>query len=378
MTPDARWVRPALVAPIAALLYVLVLIALRGDSFVLVTLGSRFAPAELQGHIYSSSGYDGQFTYYLARYGLDAAALLDSPPYRAQRMLLPLLGWVLSFGQTGILVWGLLAVNVVALTAGTYWMELLLVRRGASVWPALGFAMSIGMAGAVRMTTNETLAYSLVLGAIVLFDSRRTGWSGFVFGLAALTKEPTLLCAGACVVALLHQRRLRDAVAMACWPALLFALWQLVLFVQLGSWGVGNGGADATGFELVPFRGFLRMLQVPSEFNGIAWTAAGFIGLFVLVPTAWSLVQLVQLAIRGGGWESEDWLLLVNVALVPFVPASTFAEPIGMLRLIVGLQIAVMLFAARHGLSKPLALTHLWAYALLLIVAIDLAAGKAP
>src|SRR4051812_40184986 len=44
-------------------------------------------------------GYDGQFTYYIARDLLDAKPNLDVPAYRFQRILHPLMVRLLSLGQ---------------------------------------------------------------------------------------------------------------------------------------------------------------------------------------------------------------------------------------------------------------------------------------
>lgn len=356
---------------LAALFYVAVLIVHRGDPFILVTLGSEFAPAELQQHTYSTPGYDGQFSYYLARYGLEHRELFDVPAYRAQRILLPALAAALSLGQADWLVWALLAVNLVALALGAYWLELLLVKRGAPIWPALAFALSMGMLGAVRMTTNEALAYALVLGGLVWLDRHRIVYCGALFGLAALAKEPTLLCAGACVLACLQKRDWRAAVMLTFLSAAPFVTWQLYLQRTFGQLGVASGGGETTGFEWLPFGGLVRLFDVPAEFRGMALIAGVFACVFVVAPTLWSLLQLGRRITRDRHWDVEHWLLFANAALIPFVPTSTFAEPLGILRLIVGLQIGVVLVAAREQWARPLGLTTLWSWATILLVAID-------
>ena len=53
-------------------------------------------------------------------------------------------------------------------------------------------------------------------------------------------------------------------------------------------------------------------------------------------------------------------LLLVTAGIMPFVPFSTYREPLGILRFIVGLQIAVILYAANRKNSRVLRYSTIW------------------
>src|SRR5690606_40616249 len=83
----------------------------QGSPLALVTLGTRFSDGDLQGET-GTEGYDGQFVYYIARDPGDAERFLDVPAYRFQRILLPILGRVLAFGQNDLLPWSLLLINL--------------------------------------------------------------------------------------------------------------------------------------------------------------------------------------------------------------------------------------------------------------------------
>jgi len=352
---------------------VALLVVAKGDPLVLMTLGQRFAPAELQSHIYSDSGYDGQFTYYLARYGADALPLLDAPAYRAQRALLPAIVRVLSAGQPGAIVWLLIGINLAALFAGTQWLGRLLVTRGASRWSALGVALSVGFFGAVRMSTNETAAYSLVLGALVLVDRARWVQAALVFALAAIAKEPTLLCAAAIALWLLQQKKFGPAIAVASISVVPWLVLQFVLHNATGSFGFGSGGENTTGFVAIPFAGLTGPIWQGLRLGQVApmVVLAAFMGVFVVVPVVWSIWQLLRRALSSTAWSPEAWLLLFNVAVIPFTPASTFAEPLGMLRFVVGFQIAFVLFAARGNHFAALRTSAFWACSTLLMLVVD-------
>ena len=53
---------------------------------------------------------------------------------------------------------------------------------------------------------------------------------------------------------------------------------------------------------------------------------------------------------------------------MPFVPFSTYREPLGILRFIVGLQIAVIVYAAWKPAPRALRNTTLWATTILFIL----------
>ena len=106
--------RPVLAAVFTAAIYAvfiyLWLLASGYDASVFVQAGDRLTdPAAVSIHVLPNSlGYDGQAYYRLAldpftsrqdAYGIH----LDNPPYRQQRILYPLLGWILSFGHAAAL-----------------------------------------------------------------------------------------------------------------------------------------------------------------------------------------------------------------------------------------------------------------------------------
>jgi hypothetical protein len=55
---------------------------------------------------------------------------------------------------------------------------------------------------------------------------------------------------------------------------------------------------------------------------------------------------------------------------MPFVPFSTYREPLGILRFIVGLQIAVLLYAAQTHNIRVLRYSTFWIVSILLSVSL--------
>jgi hypothetical protein len=363
--------RPWVLVSLIAVVYALAVVLSQGGPLALVTLGTRFSdgdPTTNQG----TEGYDGQFVYSIARDPDDAARFLDVPAYRFQRILLPALGRALALGETDALPWTLLMVNLVALAAGTWVLEQLLQHYGASRWYALGYGLALGTLGAVRLTLPEPLAYGLALGGLLCLTRGRVLLAALLFALAALAKETTLILAAAVGLSLLWERRWRDAVGFGGVALLPFAVWQAQLSAQFGAAGVGAGGALATSFEFIPFAGVIRIL---TEGGLTVFIVLGAILLpFVLLPTIWGLLASLR-AFRRGQTGLTTWLLLVSAGVMVFIPFSTYREPLGILRFIVGLQIAVLLFAAQTRHRRALLYSTLWALTLLVLVASDIGGG---
>jgi hypothetical protein len=356
-------IAPWSVVMLLCLLYTAFVIARNnGDPLALVTPGTRFS----QGVADGTEGYDGQFNYYIARDPDSAAQFLDVPAYRFQRILFPAVGRLLAFGQEALIPWAFLAINLAALAAGTWLLEELLIQHGVSRWYALGYGLSLGIFGSVRLSLSEPLAYALVIAAIIAARRERWLWCALSLALAGLTKETTLFFAAGFALVLLLERRVLLAVGLGAAAVLPFALWQIVLYQRLGAFGVGSGGALATSFEIIPFAGVARILtDVPPEVRGRLLIIFGIILIpFVLIPTLWALWRCWR-DLRARTWTAYTALLLATAAIMPFVPFSTYREPIGILRFIVGLQIAVILYAAERRNMRALRNSTIWALTVL-------------
>jgi len=245
---------PALVSLVlAALVAGLFIWNAGGDPMVLVRIGGHYAGGEPITD--ENQGYDGQFVYYIAR-DLDpqrVSPYLDVPAYRYQRILLPLLTRVLSFGSVDLLPWMLAALGVVSLAAGTWVVSELLAGWGISRWYALVYGLFAGFLLAVVVDLPEPLAFGLAAGGLLALEreKRLLGW--VLLGMSVFAKETTALFVAAVMLTYLAQRRWSDLIVVGLVGALPFALFQVWLWRVFGQLGIGSGGAMATPFEIIPF-----------------------------------------------------------------------------------------------------------------------------
>jgi hypothetical protein len=247
-------------------------------------------------------------------------------------------------------------------------MERLLVEQGVSRWYTLAYGLTIGTFGSARLSLPEPLAYALALGGIWLFLRERWLWSAVLFALAALARETTLLIPAACGLYLLQQRKWRVAIPFGLITLVPLAIWQGILYAHFGTFGIGSGGAKATSFEIIPFAGIVRIIsEVPAETRLSVLLIFGVLLIpFVLIPTFWGLWRCWK-DWRQKKFDLYSWLLLANAAIMPFVPFSTYREPLGILRFIIGLQIAVILYAADRHSTRALRNSTIWIVTTLMI-----------
>lgn len=241
-------------SPLAAVLLAALLIATllgvrlaaAGGPSGLVVAGDAFVndqrPDDLDVVHEDSTGYDGQFVYRLALdpftvHAVKDGITLDNPPYRAQRIGLPLAAHALS--RTGLPVsWSLIVVNVLALLVATAAAATLARRLGRSALWGVVVGLSPGLVVAFTRDLTEPLATALLLAGLVAWP-RRPYAATAAFTAAVLTRETALAVLAGLGLHELYRAARRRPQAVRNAAVLLVPLavtvgWQLYL---RGVWG---------------------------------------------------------------------------------------------------------------------------------------------
>jgi hypothetical protein len=316
------------------------------------------------------------------------------PAYRYQRILYPLLAWALALGQPEWVGWTLIAINVAALAGGTYFTERLLAAEGANRWYALAYGLYGGLVAGLRLDLTEPLAYGLAQAGLWAWRvqeserargkrqgtrSREQGADNrgltighrvlafgpaALFALGALAKETTLVAVVGLLLHLALKRRWREGVGLGLGVGLPFALWQGALWAWLGRPGIGAGGAMATPFEWLPFAGAFRIAMVSWP---VFWLLLAIEWPLFVWPSIWAVVVSARDLMRG---KRHPWItvLLIQAATLPFLPFSTWREPLAMARLAAGLVAATLLYGTQRRRRHVLTFSLFWLVTLALLV----------
>ncbi len=322
---------PVATAAVAYAAFTTLALALHGfDPLWFVWIGTRFADGAAGG----SSGYDGQFVYFIARDGWAAAPHLDAPAYRFNRLLAPLLARALSGGDPRLIPWAMLAVNYAALLAGTAALAAWLRRGEISAWWALAWSFCGGLFLAYSRDLTEPLAYGLAAVGVVAWLGGRSVPALAALALAALARETTLLI----VLALAAVEAIEVVAAPRRWPRLLglalsalpWLVWNATVTARFGGSAVGS----APPLQWLPLAGALPLADLePGRVSALL-----LVGLpaLLLLPGALAWV-----------WRAPRqplaWLITLHCLLVLALPHETYMHIMAAGRLAVGLVLAMVL-----------------------------------
>ena len=204
-------------------------------------------------------GHDGRFFFVQANdpFLTDPevhAAVLDRPIYRSQRVLYPLLAGGFGLLQPSGAVWGMLAVAVLSLGAGTYATALVARGMGASPWWGLAFGLNIGVISELNVGGGGHLGFALVMFAIAAVQRGHTGWSVAALSGAVLAREVLLVSVAGIGLWLWNRSERKAAMLHVLVPSAVVAAWAVYVRLRIG-WMTGVSEVEEIG---LPFVGFFR------------------------------------------------------------------------------------------------------------------------
>jgi hypothetical protein len=247
--------------------------------------------------------------------------------YRRERILYPLVAYVLGLGRPSLISWTLVLANWAAIILGTEILYRFLLRARAPGWIALAYGAWAGLGLALMKDTAEPVTYlSALLG--IWWLERGRSLLGYSALLGALLGRETAVFLVAPYLFLAGERR----AGIRRWlPGLaVLGIWQVwALAVSLSLHG---SPAPGLWLWLIPLRGFrwTRPFDLP------------FSLIYLIVPA----VLLLVLAVRGLRRAPGDpalWAMVLNAYLVLSLPPMTAALVWHSARLATGLAASVVL-----------------------------------
>lgn len=175
-------------------------------------------------------GHDGRFFFVQANdpWLLDTedhAEILDRPIYRTQRMGYPVLASVGGILTPEGVVWGMLAVNILALGLGAYVCSILAVGFGGSRWWGVIFPLNVGLMSEFSIGGGGIVAAALAFAAVLALKQERILSGSLLFAFSCLSREVMLIAVAGAAFWLFVNRRGSDAVRIALPSLLAVAGW---------------------------------------------------------------------------------------------------------------------------------------------------------
>ena len=296
-------------------------------------------------------GYDGQFVYFMAK-DLNpqrVAARLDVPAYRYQRILLPVLGYLLGRGRDlGILlaVWGV-AAGLHLLATGAWACRVRAWSR-APAW-ALLFGLWPGLLLGIRLGLPGPPMTALALLGFLMLERRRRALAGGLFLAALFAKEQAWTWVLPAWLPWWKEQPRRAAAWMAA-LALPWVAWQVWLWRVFGQVALQSGGAGPTALPRFPFGGLVA--AVVGFPLAVRWAYLLAFGPTILLPLALGLWWLRQ---RLPQVFTDPWIGLFfwQALFLAFMPMASW-DVFAVVRLSIGMLVGFWALALREGHTRTL------------------------
>ena len=306
-----------------------------GDPGALIVPGSKFVAYDLlppNTYVYPRDGYDGQIFFYLAQDPLLTGKVasrdqIHSPrigavAYRYQRILLPALGWLTSWGHPRVLEWTLPLINLFAVLGAGFLLARFLAARRRSPWLSLVYMLSLGVVAGFVNDLADPLAASLFVAGVIWWVEERPAAAIAALTLCLLARELYLIPVASVVLLELVRRRRRGAAWLV--PLAVFAAWQIYLRLALAAPVVPEEAARPSP---IPLLGAVRKIHavLQSDYLGAANWELLFVALLLLMALTFLIRSLGVLdrARRLRALPDRETLLplvaLASVATVPFL-----------------------------------------------------------
>ncbi|EKD28384.1 MAG: hypothetical protein ACD_79C00321G0001, partial [uncultured bacterium] len=214
----------------------------------------------------NSAGYDGQFFLYMCHDlngNSEIIKQIDVPAYRYQRIMYPLLVYLISFGQNNIFSPILILVNIISIIFTVYVLILFLRKNDMNIWYSLLYPCISGLVLCVMRDLPGPLDILFIVCAFYFYSGGKYLQSAIFLSLAFLTRETSLLLLAGFMFDILFVKKRHRDVFYFVFSAIPWALWQGYLFSQFKqlSFSGGTGNFDA------PLKAFIKYVQAVFGMN---------------------------------------------------------------------------------------------------------------
>ncbi len=282
---------------------------------------------------HGTNGYDGQFYYYIARDPWHAYQHMDSAPYRYQRIFYGLVVHVLSLGKESLIPFTLLFVNFISIVLSVEIVASLLARRNISPWYSLALGFYFGQTTALLFDTAEPLAILLLCAGLWCLEDEHVTFAAVFMGLAALTRETTILFPLVYMFAFLWQRRWLDTVRFFVLAISPLIAWYIVVWIIFGQ----LGAAAAPAFERIPFGGIFAYFSDYRYF----WSLIAL----MFIPTVWGWLFVGRELLQRNWRNIAFFIWVLNLILVTFLSSASYEDYVSCGRISTTLILATFLYA---------------------------------
>jgi len=297
-----------------------------------ILIGQDFAnPAQLPAGmpLRAQTGYDGQFYYRLAinplNFHQSAYGITIDAAYRFMRVGYPVITWFASFGQSSLVPWMLVAVNIAAIGTLGYIGGRFAIQGGRHAAWGLLLPGYFGLVTSLCRDTAEPVAAACMLAGLLAIRARRRRLAASLLAFGALTRETVMVLVAAIAIVRVVgflRRRYRPGRDDIVWvlPAAAFAAWELLVLAFTGGMPMlADGGRNAGTPFVAPFE------ALRSNLHHIDWHSYNAIDVWlaeVAVLLVFAVAALCSLRISRALAHEKLALVLFLIEICVVTPTT--------------------------------------------------------
>lgn len=203
----------------------------------------------------NSDGYDGHFFYLIAHDPLMTTAapqFIDAPAYRYQRILYPSLSKLLTLGHPELLPYTLVAVNILAILGGSYFIYLFIQKAGLNPWLTLFYPFFGGFLLCTLRDLSDPVALCFLTSSFYYSEQQKPFFLSLCLALMLLSREFFMIFIPFFLLDTLWLRPSKKQSASVLFSLLPLLLWEGYIYHRLGvvpfTAGTGNFSFPLQGF----------------------------------------------------------------------------------------------------------------------------------
>lgn len=296
-------------------------------------------------------GYDGQMYYYIALDPFNAWRNLDTYG-RYERILFPLTVKVAALGNSFLIPYTMIAVNVLSVVIGTEIIARMLKSKGVSPWFSLVYGLYIGHLFVISRDCIETFSYMFVLLAIYVSEEKQKPiMSAFLFALALFAKETAILfVAGYAFGMIFKKLALKEKMKFLMITIIPYALFQIALYNFFGFIPLSTVGSP-TSTKWIPFYGAFEASSGSPELLNISF--------LIIIPSVISCLIFVAHILQKE-FNCLLFSLIFNALFMMFLPTPSYWNLQDYTRISIGLVTAFLTYAIYSNRRKMLTYSLTW------------------
>ncbi|NEP21110.1 AZOBR_p60025 family cell surface glycopolymer formation protein [Moorena sp. SIO3I6] len=181
-------------------------------------------------------GYDGQqFLSIALDPWLENSGTIEAitpPQYRYRRILYPLLGYLLGFGNPQLIPYAMVGINCLAIILIVFVSSLYFKRYSGRTWHSLLVLSIPGVWMVLSLSTADLISSLLLVTAIYFYRNEKPIYTAIAIAAACLTRETMLLMWLAILLTSIWERKGRQLQHLL-WAWIPVAGWAIYVFYHL-------------------------------------------------------------------------------------------------------------------------------------------------